>query len=96
MNMRDILRIAFVGAVAYGFYKLGEKQGQRKSSDSAPPPRKSNYSDIEDAEVVSEKTEVDHIMDIIDGLRNKPNKTSKDRDTIELLKIKLQQLLKGK
>ena len=95
MNMKELLRIAFVGAVAYGFYKLGEKQGQRKALDSSPPKRTSE-SEIQDAEIVSEKTEVDHLMDIIDSLSNKPNKTSKDKDTIELLKIKLQQLLKGK
>ena len=91
--MRDILRAAFVGAVAYGFYKLGEKQGERKAIKSSQTKYDSN---IVDAEVVSEKTEVDHIVDIIDSLRNKPNKTTKDKDTIELLQIKLQQLLKGK
>ena len=93
MNMREILRIAFVGAVAYGFYKLGEKQGERKALKSAlskPEP------EIVDAEIVTEKTETDHLMDIIDSLRNKPNKTSKDKDTLDLLNIKLQQLLKGK
>ena len=95
MNLRDILRIAFVGAVAYGFYKLGEKQGEKKSLKSPEPPPKPN-NDYVDAEVVEEKSQLDCVRDLIESLKNKPNKNRKDKDTIELLQIKLQQMLKGK
>lgn len=90
--MRDILRIAFFGAVAYGAYKLGESQGRKMTQGQIPNPPSPN-NNIQDAEVVSEKTEEDYIREIIQSLRNKPSKTRKDRDTIELLEIKLKQLL---
>lgn len=92
MNMRDILRIAFVGAVAYGFYKLGEKHGKRnviRESPSIEPV------DVE-PEVPAAKTEEDYIREIINELKSRPDKNKKDKNTIDLLEIKLQQLLKGK
>ena len=87
MNMRDILRIAFVGAVAYGFYKLGEKHGERNVMRELPPT---------EPEPPVDKTEEDYTREIIRDLKNRPDKNKKDKDTIELLEIKLQQLLKQK
>ena len=88
MNMRDILRVAFVGAVAYGFYKLGEKHGERKVSNELPP--------VEPLDTTPEKTEEEYIREIISDLKKRPNKNKKDKDTIDLLEIKLQQLINKK
>lgn len=90
--MRDILRIAFVGAVAYGFYKLGEKHGERNIPRETPS---TEPVDVE-PEVPAAKTEEDYIREIINELKSRPDKNKKDKDTIDLLEIKLQQLLKGK
>jgi hypothetical protein len=39
-------------------------------------------------------SEEEYIMDEIEALKRKPNKTRKDRDNLSLLEIKLQQLYK--
>lgn len=97
MNMRDLLRIAFVGAVAYGFYKLGEKQGERKTIGASSNQKKKNFNDdIQDADVVEESNEEDYLKEIISEIARKPNKNRKDRDTLDLLQIKLQQLINKK
>lgn len=44
-------------------------------------------------QVQDEVNEVDYIKNTIQSIRKKPNKTRKDRDIIELLEIKLKQLL---
>lgn len=107
MNFKDILKVAAVGALVYGAYKLGERKGEKKYPH---PKSKSNleYEDVEeedyvddvelDDEIESEepKSEIDYIQELIDSLKSKPNKNKNDRNTIELLEIKLQQLLKGK
>lgn len=48
----------------------------------------------EDLEEPEEKSELDEVQNAIDQLQSKPNKSTKDRDIIELLKIKLKQLSK--
>lgn len=95
MKLSDIVKLAAVGALVYGAYKLGERN--EKKRQNYPEPK--NLNEYEDAEVVpqeekKEQTEADFIKDLINSLRGKPNKTSKDRDTLELLEIKLKQLLK--
>lgn len=92
MTTKDILRAAFFGAIVYGAYKFGERQGQKRTQGLIPTPP-SPQPKYEEAEVVVEKSEHDYIREIIQSLRNKPSKTRKDRDTIELLEIKLKQLL---
>lgn len=86
MKLSDILKAAAVAALVYGAYKIGESQG-RKTYDNLNDSPDSN----EPTEVKSEK---DFILQLIDSLKNKPNKTSKEKDTLELLKIKLNQILK--
>lgn len=93
MKFSDILKAAAVAAVVYGAYKLGENQGKKSLSQPSPSPVNDN---IEEAEVVETSDEKDFIVQLIESLKNKPNKTSKDKNTLELLQIKLNQLLKGK
>jgi hypothetical protein len=93
MKFSDLVKIVAVGALVYGAYKLGEKKGQKSSLPYTPADEP--MGDIQDAEVVQEKSESDFIQELIDSLRKKPNKTAKDKNTLELLEIKLRQLLKG-
>lgn len=88
MNTREVLRYAFFGALIYGAYKLGEKNAQdvtekedKLAVGSPEPP---------------EQSEADYIREIMDCLKNKPNKNRKDKDNLELLEIKLKQLLNSK
>lgn len=79
------MKILFVGGLVYGAYKLGQKKGQQQSQ---------NLQMIEiDDEIEIDKSEEDYIRELIDSLRKKPSKTRKDRDIIELLEVKLKQLL---
>jgi len=43
-----------------------------------------------------EQSEADYIREIMDCLKSKPNKNRKDKDNLELLEIKLKQLLNSK
>ena len=90
--MKNIWKALAVGALLYGAYKLGEKHGEKKLVDNQELGNESNQ--IEDAEVVESKSEMDKILEIMDSIRKKPNKTQKDRNTLDLLKIKLDQLIK--
>jgi hypothetical protein len=82
MNFSEILRYAFLGSVVYGAYKLGEKNGKSMNQNDGYIPDSKRYSEEE------------YIMDEIEALKRKPNKTRKDRDNLSLLEIKLQQLYK--
>jgi|694.fasta_scaffold48316_5 hypothetical protein len=82
MNLSEILRYAFLGSVVYGAYKLGEKNGKSMNQNDGYIPDSKRYSEEE------------YIMDEIEALKRKPNKTRKDRDNLSLLEIKLQQLYK--
>jgi hypothetical protein len=68
--------------VVYGAYKLGEKNGKSMNQNDGYIPDSKRYSEEE------------YIMDEIEALKRKPNKTRKDRDNLSLLEIKLQQLYK--
>ena len=46
--------------------------------------------------VKSENIEKKYILNLIDELKNKPNKTQKDKDNLSLLVIKLQQIINKK
>jgi glycine betaine/choline ABC-type transport system substrate-binding protein len=78
----NLLRAAGVGAILYGVYKLGEKNALRSMEQEQPPLK------IEE----KPKTESEVISDMIEELKQKPNKTRKDKDNIELLEIKLKQV----
>jgi len=84
MNLSEILRYAFLGSVVYGAYKLGEKNGKSMNQNDGYIPDSKRYSEEE------------YIIDEIEALKRKPNKTRKDRDNLSLLEIKLQQLYKFK
>jgi hypothetical protein len=86
--MKNLLKVLAVGALVYGAYKLGEKQGEKKLSSPKPL-----NDEIQDADIES-NSEVDEVLESINQIQNKPNKTKKDRDILDLLKIKLDQLTK--
>lgn len=100
MNFKDILKIAAVGAVVYGAYKLGEKRGQKKYIDIEPIEEEKDFYSVVDEKLNEGKSaldkEINYIKDIIKGLQEKSNKTKSDKNTLDLLKIKLEQLMKGK
>ena len=78
----NILRAAGVGAILYGVYKLGEKNALNGMEEEQTPIK------VKD----QPKTESQVISDMIKELKQKPNKTRKDKDNIELLEIKLKQI----
>ena len=75
----NLLKAAGVGAILYGVYKLGEKNALSSMEEK---------NTIED----EPKSEIDVIHEMIQEIKNKVNKTRKDRDNLELLEIKLKQL----
>ena len=75
----NLLKAAGVGAILYGVYKLGEKNALSSMEEK---------NTIED----EPKSEIDFIHEMIQEIKNKVNKTRKDRDNLELLEIKLKQL----
>ena len=100
MSFKNLLKIAAVGALVYGAYKLGEKRGEKKYIDIEPVEEEKDFVDIVEEGLDKGRTkvneEIQYIKDLISNLQKKANKSRSDRDTIELLKIKLEQLLKGK
>ena len=78
----NLLRVAGVGAILYGVYKLGEKNALNCVVEEQTPIK------VKD----QPKTESQVISDMIKELKQKPNKTRKDKDNIELLEIKLKQI----
>lgn len=111
MSGKDLLKLILVGVLGYGLYKLGERNGARKSGQrDFPRPNRNqrqlqrpnrNHKQLQRpdrgrkkvANVPEEVNEVDYIKNTIQSIRKKPNKTRKDRDIIELLEIKLNQLI---
>lgn len=91
--MRNLLKLIAIGAVVYGAYKLGERQGQKTLIDR-------NDKDFLDSidESLQEGTqlvnsEIEYVKNLIETIKRKPNKNSRDRNTLDLLKIKLEQLI---
>jgi hypothetical protein len=86
----NLLKVAGAGALLYMAYKLGERhanQNSEASSDTVQP-----IQDVPYEVVVEEKTEEQHVVELIQELRDKKNKTRNDKYNIELLEIKLKQL----
>lgn len=75
----NLLRVAGVGVVLYGVYKLGEMKA---------------LSSVEDDGTTETKTEGDFVRETIQNLKSKVGKTLKEKNTLELLEIKLKQLNK--
>lgn len=78
----NLLKIAGAGALLYGAYKLGEHNANQKMMSTLPP------------EPPKEKTEEEELIDLINEMKRKPNKTRADRNNIDLLEIKLKQIRK--
>lgn len=86
MSLNKILGVVAVGGLIYAAYRYGLNEGKKNLTETNP--------DLHKDEVTSEKSEIDCINEIIQSIQSKPNKNTKDRDTIELLKLKLKQLTK--
>ncbi len=87
----NLLKIAGAGALLYAAYKFGEHSANQKMAlelDNNQEPQ------VDKPKVQVQGTEESYIKDLIRELRSKPNKTKSDRDNIELLQIKLNQLKK--
>jgi hypothetical protein len=87
--LKDLLKIAAVGAVIYGAYKLGEKKGKENSYIPFEP----NPEPIVVEPICDEEK---YVIMLIDELKKKPNKTQKDKDNLSLLQVKLEQLKRQK
>jgi hypothetical protein len=89
-TFRNLIKIAAFGAVVYGAYKYGKSVGNNNQPEkSDPTPDDKNYSF---QEIDQNESEEKYVLGLIQELKDKPNKTQKDRYTIELLEIKLNQL----
>ena len=80
----NLLKIAGAGAILYGVYKLGEYHTNQKIQNTLPP------------EVPKVKTEEEEVIELINEMKRKQNKTKADRNNIDLLEIKLKQIRKQK
>lgn len=82
--MKNLLKIALIGVAIYGAYKLGEKKGQESAKliEETKDDNK-NQKEFDDNE------EINYLYSLISSLENKKNKTRQERDTLDLLKIKL-------
>ena len=76
----NILKAAIGAGVVYVAYKVGESMGKDKNKNLL----KGVKSEID--------SEIELITSLIKELRDKPNKTKKDKDNLDLLGIKLKQL----
>jgi hypothetical protein len=81
MSIKNIIKN---GIIIYAAYKFGLNKGMKKSSVSVNPIPKDLILNQEEYEV----------FELINSLKNKVNKSSKDKDNLELLEIKLKQLKK--
>jgi predicted CopG family antitoxin len=86
----NLLKVAGAGALLYLAYKLGEQHANQNLVTPREPVQPIQDTIYED--VVEEKTEEEDVIDLIQELRNKPNKNKNDRYNIELLEIKLKQI----
>jgi hypothetical protein len=89
-TIKNIVKWGLFAAVVYGAYKVGQSSGKKNNIDSQPNPQTTPEPQVFEYDSNSEE---DYIIDLIRELKNKPNKTQKDRYNIELLQIKLNQIL---
>ena len=86
----NVLKIAAASLILYVAYKLVEKNLNKKTESTVPPVASDEDTTYE--EVVEEKTEEQYVVELINELRDKKNKTKNDKYNIELLEIKLKQI----
>lgn len=84
-TLNTILKLGALAAVVYGAYKLGEYQTKKSVN------RKSGFLPQLAFEEIPDTEEI-YISKLIRELRDKPNKTQKDKNNIDLLQVKLKQL----
>ena len=86
--MSRLLGNLIKGALGFGAlyvaYKVGESMGKDKDKNLI----QSAKDEID--------SEIQFVTDLINDYKNKPNKTKKDRDNMDLLNIKLEQLKRQK
>ena len=80
--LENIVKALLAAGVVYVAYKVGESMGKDKDKDLL----ESAKSEID--------SEVEYITGLIKEYQDKPNKTKKDKDNLDLLKIKLDTLLR--
>jgi hypothetical protein len=76
--LSNLVKVALVGGLTYGAYKVGEHDGKEKG-------RRSVMND-------EDKEEIDHLKDLIEELKQKKNKTKKEEYNLMLLESKLVEL----
>jgi len=91
-TFRNLVKLAALSAVVYGAYKYGKSVGDKsikpnKKDDSFPELNKYPFVEIDETD-----SEIQQVTELIQELRNKPNKNQKDRYNIKLLEVKLKQL----
>ena len=86
----NLLKVAGAGALLYVAFKLGERHANQNLEAPIDPVQTTQ--DVPYEVVVEEKTEEQHVVELIQELRDKKNKTKNDKYNIELLEIKLKQL----
>ena len=86
----NLLKVAGAGALLYMAYKLGEQHANQNLEVPKNPVQP--IQDVPHEDVVEEKTEEQHVVELIRELRDKKNKTKNDKYNIELLEVKLKQL----
>jgi len=89
--MKTILKYALLGTAIYGAFKLGEMKG--KGEVPVPKQLLPDPPEMEMDTVFDEET---YVYMLINELKNKPNKSQKDKDNLSLLEIKLKQLINKK
>jgi hypothetical protein len=74
--MKNLIKYALIAVALYGGYQLLKSFNEEK----------------EIPEITEEKDEEVYVQELIDELKNRPNKTKKDKYNIELLEVKLNQI----
>ena len=100
MSLKNLFKVAAAAAVIYGAYKLGERRAENRHN-----PNDSDNKDKDLLDHVDEglqkgmdkmREDIKYVQELITNLQNKPNKTKSDKNTLDLLNIKMEQMLKGK
>jgi len=90
MRKISFLDVLVLGGVGYLAYKMGQKSEKQKQEYTKDLLEEDNakFNDVADEEI--------YVAQLLTDLRNKQNKTQKDKYNIGLLEIKLEQLRKQK
>lgn len=91
-TFRNLVKLAALSAVVYGAYKYGKSVGDKTIKEEKKPNPFPDLTQHPFVEIDEKETEEKYILELIQELKNKPNKTQKDKYNIELLEVKLKQL----